>query len=323
MSNTNNASTVYHQGGAIGVTFGQGNSAPDIPNVDSLNGDMGSGRITINHDGSQSIESLAVNRVNVGQDHIDRRNAAASILDTARTPWGTPAAKLEASSIVMVHGMETSLGAAEQMGLVRRDAQGNYVEIQSGTLAQQGQPQGQPQGQQQGEPQNGDGDHFALPAPILDAINEAIDPIPQHIYEGSIHKALNLGFDSLDYRALGDEIGTNEADARARVTSVAQAYQVHAGQAIKSIVSEPGEALQWAASEKPKEFARAMTQLIFGNSTTELKALASQFMKAVDPDDSTLKAAGFETKAERDGTRMIRVGNQWMTLRAAVKAGIV
>lgn len=323
-STSREASVEYKRGGAISVSFGQDNSAPGIPEVDSLNANTGSGRLKVNLDGSQSFESLGVSRVNVGQDQLDQRANAASILDTARTAWGSRPSQLTKDCIVMVHGTETSLGAAVQMGLVRQDAQGNFIEVRTHGETNAGQPRGAqplpvdaPQ-EQQGEQH---GEYLELPPSTLTVLNEAIADVPQHIYEGTIHKVLNFGADSVDYRALADHLGTDEVDARARVNFVSQVYEVHAAQAIKGTVADPQEALAWLQENKPKEMARAMTKLVFGNQTSELKALAKTFERSTNPEDASLKAAGFETRTERDGTRMVRIQGQWMTVRSAVHAG--
>lgn len=327
MSNNTQATTVFHQGGAIGVTFGNGNSSPDIPNVDSLNADMGSGRLKVNHDGSQSTESFSVSKVNVGQEQLDRRANAQSILETARAPHGGRAGKLAPDTVVMVNGMETSLAVAEQLGYVMRNVSGDYVETSQspfrGSDQRSDQPQGAQQSGQQSERQGTMDDYFELPPSTLQAVNEVIADVPQHVYEGTLHKAINLGFDSLDYKALADHFGTSEDGARERVGFIAKAYEVHATQALKGTVADPSEALQWLQQEKPKEFARAMTELVFGNRTGNLKALAQQFVRSTNPEDDTLKRAGFDVRTERDGTRTVRIQGQWMTVTSAVKAGYI
>lgn len=87
------------------------------------------------------------------------------------------------------------------------------------------------------------------------------------------------------------------------------------------IVSEPTEALQWAQANDPKAFSEALTRLVFGGDTVGLKALAARFMRSTMPEDATLNAAGFPTKVEADGTRMVRVQGAWMPLNTAVKNG--
>lgn len=321
MNNTPESTTVYHQGGAVGVTFGRGHADEDVPNVDGFNQAPADGRLVVANDGSIQTEALGVTKVNIGADMAERRANSDSILATARSPWGGRATSLNPSTVVMVGGIETSLGAAEQMGLVYRNADGNYVEVHSGNQSgNQGAQQGQPQGANELDTSD---DSFEVPEPILNEINRVIEPLPQSTWEASVHKVLHHGIDSLDFNQLAEHMQTTPDVARKAMSDIYNVYAHHAAQALKGTVADPVETLNWLQAEKPREFARAMVQLVMGAKTGDLKALAKTFERSTNPDDASLKAAGFETSVARDGTRMIRYQNRWVALSTAVKNGWV
>jgi hypothetical protein len=317
---SNNNATVYTNGGTTGVSFGtEADFEADITGYDALNGDTGSGRVTVGIEGEIIQESLGAKRVNVGQEIQDQRANAASILDTARTPWGTRPSQLTKGSIVMVHGTETSLGAAVQMGLVRQDSQGNFVETAQGQQPQQNQ-QAQPQRSEQAADS---ADFMPIPQANMEALNAAIEPIPQTMYESVVAQYLQGGMDSINSKAIAATLGMDESDVRERITLAANVFQVHAKQGLKGVVADPDGALEWMATERPKDFARAMAQVVHGHNVGELRSLGLQYVKATNPDASTLRNAGFETSTAKDGTEMVRIQGQWMSVRAAVHAGLI
>ena len=318
MSNSNNA-TVYTNGGVTGVSFGtEADYEADISGYDALNGDTGSGRVTVGIEGEIIAETLGTTRVSTGLDLQEQRNNSTSILDTARTPWGSRPSVLTKDSIVMVHGTETSLGACIQLGLVRQDSQGNFIETAQGKQGQN--QQAQPQVDQQAADS---ADFMPIPESNMEALNAAIEPIPQTMYEATVAQYLNGGMDSINSKALAATLGMDEGDIRERITLAANVFQVHAKQSLKGVVSDPDGALEWMANERPKDFARAMAKVVHGHNVGELRSLGLQYVKATNPDASTLRNAGFETSTAKDGTEMVKYQGQWMSTRAAVLAGLI
>lgn len=326
-SNTPTAeATVYHQGGATGVTFSDHETGQPDFEIGPLEGLKGSGRLSVGPDGQTKHESFETKRTNVGQEFNAMRDQATGILDTARSPSGGRAGNLNGQTVVVIDGMETNLATAEALGYVRRDAQGNYVETSQGKPSVDAH-QAPQQGEQQQAPQvEAIGGDFMEPLPpaALEEVNGLIADIPQTMYDNTLNHVLVNGVESVNARELARVMGVDEATARARVAYVANLYKMTASLAIKGIASESSEdALTWAATERPKDFQNAMRRFVFGGETKALKELAGQYMKSTNPEDSLLRQAGFEVRTEKDGTRMVRINGVWTSVRAAVKQGII
>ena len=318
MSNSNNA-TVYTNGGVTGVSFGtEADFEAGISRYDALNGDMGSGRVSVGGDGEILTETLGTTHVNMGQEISEQRANSTSILDTARTAWGTRPSQLTKDSIVVVGTTETTIAAALQLGLIKTDAQGNFVEVARGNQGQQ------PRVDQQAAAERADSsDYFPVPEANMTALNEVIADLPQVLYEQTLNKYLNFGPDSIDHRQLGQITGLDPSEVQQRIAFAAQVFQTHAVQSLKGVVGDPEEALAWLSENKPKELARAMSQVVHGHQVGELRTLARSYVRSTNPDASTLRNAGFETRTEKDGTEMLRYQGQWMSVRSAVNAGLI
>lgn len=315
-------STVSYRpgGGSLSVQFGGANDPDDTFPQGSLPGsNHGGGRITYANGvtTSETFKSHSVHQSDVINDHI--AGAGESILKTARTLWGTLGRPLTPQSIVTIGGMDTSLAAAEQLGYVSRNADGNYVET-GVTLASQKEDQQREQEEQAKLEQE---DSFEFHPEHLAKIDELIEPIPQAMYDKSITEVISNGIESLDYEEIADTLGTNSRDAQARAEFIMASYKGKADASVVGIVGEDTQAFyDWASENQAELHQAAMRGLLFGNSTSALKSLARTYMQNTIPDDDTLKAGGYETKTEQ-GESFVKVQGVWMTQRSAARAGLI
>lgn len=313
----NTPSTVsYRPGGSLSVQFGE---APESANTQgSLPGNHSGGRISYSN-GVTKSESFQRHTVNQSDVVAERVNNADSILGTARTPFGSLGRPLNAQSVVTVDGLDMALSTAEALGFVARNADGNYVETKVTTQSQQEDQQRQQEEQAKQEQE----DSFEFPEEQLNLINQLIEPLPQSTYDAAVASAILNGSEGLNYDQLADNLGTNKADAIARAQFVESSYRNVADSAVSPIVGEDVQAVwDWAAENRPEEHKAAIRDLVFANSTSSLKALATMYMQNTIPDADTLAAGGFETKFE-SGEEFVKVGNAWMTTKAAARAGFI
>lgn len=311
MSNQNsNFNTTQLPGGVTRVSSG----SPVAPESASFSGSQIAGRYTA---GSDKVESFTTRQANTSSLLDEARaNADGSIAATARTPWGSVASQINDESIVSIGGMETNAATAAKMGLLKRDAQGNYSDSQGSNQAQQQAPVAAPVADTD--------DAVQIHPEALAGINGAIADLPQSIYENAVAKVISSGMDSLDMNRLGEYMETDPADARARMEFVVANYKAAADIAVRGIVGkDSSEFFDWAGTEAGEAGKQAMLQMVLGGSTAAMKALASTWVKATNPSDAALNQGGFETKTERDGTRMIKVSGTWTSLAAAVRNGWV
>lgn len=312
----NTPSTVsYRPGGSLSVQFGE---APESANTQgSLPGNHSGGRISYSN-GVTKSESFQRHTVNQSDVVAERVNNADSILGTARTPFGSLGRPLNPQSVVTVDGMDMALSTAESLGYVSRNADGNYIETGVTTQSQQ-----EDQQRQQEEQAKQEQDSFEFHPEHLSKLDEILAPLDQSFYDASVASAIRSGVDSLDYDAIADNLGTNKADAIARAQFVESSYRNVADTAVSPIVGEDVQAVwDWAAENRPEEHKAAIRDLVFANSTASLKALATMYMQNTIPDADTLAAGGFETKSE-SGEDFVKVGDAWMTTKAAARAGFI
>jgi hypothetical protein len=311
-ANSNANTTTSHLSGGVVRVQHNVEDTQDLHGLDSLANSHAGGRYTIGGE----VESFGITKTNGADSLAEARANAKGILDTARRPDGGVAGQLNASSVVLIDGVETNLATAERMGYVSRNVDGNYVETGRSTEAQQS--------GNQADQQSGADDIVGLHPEAAETINQLIADMPQYAYDAAVQKAIHFGLESLDYRQLGDHMNTTPEDAQQRVGFILQNYRAAADSALKGIIgNDVSDFHDWAAENATKAQAAAMVDLVLAGNMSKFKALAVQFQRAVNPTDAALKQAGFETKTEKDGTRMIRVNGMWTSLAAAVKLGLV
>lgn len=315
--------TSYRPGGALSVQFGANDPDDTSPIQGSLPGsNHGSGRMTFANGvtTSERFETHSVQQADVIRDRV--AGAGDSILATARTAWGTLGMPLTPKSVVSIGGLETSLAAAEQLGYVARNASGDYYET---GLTVQGQ-QEQTQRQEQEQTSQAQEDAVIFNEQHLAKIDELIEKIPQQQYDATIASAISNGAESIDFNALADTLGTTHADAVARSEFIISSYRGQADAAVIPILGNAEDAAEdfytWCETEYPREHQKALRSLLLAHSTADFKALAKQYMLHTSPDESTLKAGGFETKTEM-GESFVKISGTWMTQRSAARAGFI
>ena len=65
-------------------------------------------------------------------------NGLDGVLSTARTPWGTPTHEVDSKSVIEVEGISMQVREAERLGLVRKDASGQYRSLYAPAQVPQG-----------------------------------------------------------------------------------------------------------------------------------------------------------------------------------------
>jgi hypothetical protein len=323
MNQNDNAATKFDQ---VETRFGVtrvSQAAPEAPtSPSSISSQHKSGRVVF-RDGGMESHSLGVHK-SEGADLLAQVRAdATGILETARQPWGGVASQVTDQSIVLVAGMETSVANAVKMGYLRKDSQGNYSDTDKAAVEEVRQRNGHQVHDRIGSTVDDSGDLVELHPEALEIIDEIIGPLPQSVYDGMVAKAISFGVESLDYNRLAQQMGTDPEDAVKRVEFILGNYKAAADQAVKGIVGSSVEDFHtWAATDATEAQKQAMLQMVLGNSTAAMKALAAQYMKASDPSDEALTQGGFPVKTE-GGVRMVRVSGQWTSVKAAVKLGMI
>ena len=267
-------------------------------------------------------ESGTTTRRPQGMNTADFSSGSAGILANARTPLGAPSmGGVQPTDIITVNGFELSVGQAEQMGMVSRDASGRYVEVQGGVEAATAEPAPE-------EAPADDAEAFAPEAEqALASLCQGVSP-------------------SLQVAALQDAIGSGEisattisraaAESGREPTAVAaeasQAMEHFKAQAVTAVQSwgsdDPMEFFAWAQQEKPRQFKEAMQAHGMDRSTKGYQPLYQEYVAGIaerDPDFVMASEFGGGITARKEGkTVILNVPNRGeMTLRQAIRSGAV
>lgn len=266
--------------------------------------------------GGQTHSAPAVSTFNTA----DLVGGHSDFLGTARNS-GIPArGNLQPSSVVTFQGMEVDLATLEALGEVKRTATG----YETATPASNQQAGNQPQQQHQAQQQNTPDGLEAFPAEVESAFANAIDPVPQAIYDQSIARVLEGGLESININEIAALSGMSPAEAQQRAEFVVQAFTMQADQIAKAQgIETPAEVWEWAKTEQGEKFADARRQLAFTRNTAPLRSLVDSYFREVPPTVEALKRGGFNVRQDTAGNTVFNLNGNWMTPEAAARAGLI
>jgi len=181
----------------------------------------------------------------------DLSNGHAGILSTALSSFGSPVSNLTDDCLVTFQGQQMTLEVAARIGLVRKDAQGNYTDLSSPEKKQDdGQVDGQPEEQRQEGPE------------CLDAETEAvIEDIYQTIGKESADSAVTQWIYTDDVTQLmkdkGAQLGLEPVQALEQATMIHDKFAEQAAKYISRKHGLDGKAvLDWAEQNMTPEIIR-------------------------------------------------------------------
>lgn len=234
-----------------------------------------------------------------------------------------------AHSVELIPGdpsSRTSVLVAEQMGLLRND-QGRWLDV----AAAERQAAEQALSGEAEEAQVPAIDTQAFPPAAEAALQAAVDPLPQAVYDTSVTKLMALALDgagSLD--AIGAHIATNSGMVNHQQGSqVAQQMLGHFEQAGTRALASVGiegrerlaEFLDWARSGNRMQFASAAQQMVYFRNPGELKALGRAFAdQRPGQEVQALRGAGIEVQRSGTGGWLVRAPTGgWMDEAASAQ----
>lgn len=251
---------------------------------------------------------------------------ATGILATARNNFGrlvTPS-EITPTTLVRYGQSETQAQVLERMGVLGRDGNGRYYEIQSAQNTPASgyqQPQVEQQTPQASTPTENDFTVELFPQEIEDSLARAIDPIPQPMYQAALAKILEGTMGEHDYQEIARLSGIPVEDARERAQFVERAFQAQADSLARRAGCDPQELWDWAQQEKPEAFSRARQELVFGRNTGPMRALATEFFRSTPPTIEALQKAGYEISKTPAGKTVVKVRGSWISPETAAKIG--
>jgi hypothetical protein len=264
----------------------------------------------------------SVTRVNMAEATSQLDNAG--IIASARNNFGAPVSRLTPDAVVTLpNGMQTSVGAAVQLGYLKETSPGTYAEVltphsqaeyqQRATSQVQAQQQAQQEAQESG------------PVPFSPDVEQALQPfaesVPGHVQDATISALVNGDFNALP--KLAQQAGMDPQTFGQYATLAAEAFSDQAARYLDRMGIDGEDFASWAQQAKPNEYREAVLKHIYGRTPSAYRELAREFLSTMAPDGQALRQAGIKVVAGPNGEELVRVGGQLMSIAAAVKAGFL
>jgi hypothetical protein len=307
MSSSNSVSVVEH-GGVTQMAHGAAPVAPAQQHGTSQHNDGRTIRSTPN-----GMESSGVTRTNSSE----MRPEGAGILATARNAFsGGFAQDLNAPSTRLVHeGMEIDVASAVRLGLVQKDANGNYSETVGGKTneaapaAEGGEDQAAADAAQAFEP--------ATEATVVDFANhfapQVQDALIGHIIDG-------VGID----QATAEQAGMTVEHASGMAGVAVAAFTGQARAHIEKAGANFDEFSTWVNANEPTLLKDAMRQHVYSRNPNVYGELVGKYLRAVQPTTAAVVNAGHRVSTHKDsGSEMIEINGITTTLKTATRMGWV
>lgn len=251
----------------------------------------------------------------------DLNGGHTGLLATARNNGSPAMGVLTADTVVTYQGLEMSLASLEAMGVVEKTANGSYQERTANT--------------QQGDSNDDDADDdqkSELPegielfsAEVETQVAQAIESVPQPIYDAAIASYIESGFDaeSIQWNDLAYHSGLTPEQARANAEVVRSAFEAQAVNLVKAQGANPEEVFTWIQSERPAQFKAAVRELAFGRSVAGINNLIADFHASVAPRTESLAKYGFQVSKDIHGNDLFNLNGQWVSPEVAALAGLI
>lgn len=248
-------------------------------------------------------------------------SGSAGILSTARTPLGAPSmGGVKGSDIITVDGMELSVETAEHLGMVTRDANGRFVEVQGGVEAAKAEPQ-------QDAPED-DTEAFAPEAE--QALATLCQGVSASMQVAALQDAIKTGeISTTTLERAAAETNREPSKLAAEAATTMEHFRTQALEAVQSWGGGDAEAFfEWARQEQPRGLNEAMQAHGMQRTTKGYEPIFRSYVESmgeIDPVSVLNAEFGGGITARQDGKTVVLniPGRGEMSYRAAIKAGII
>lgn len=238
-----------------------------------------------------------------------------SIFATARSPNGLPVTEILPSTLVEIAGVQAPVSFWVSEGILQKQADGSY---------------GQTEGKAEAAPEDTAADFLPLDAAAMGSINQALAEVPQGNLDSIMAVATGVAIGRIAPGALAQKFaqasGLSIEESSARVATITAAFQ---GQTEQALMTRSGltrsdipEFMAWAKATHQGALQEAVSLQMMTHNVSGFAALAEKWFASVPPSVAALKAAGIPSRVQGNGTEIL-VRGQWMSPKAAAKAGLI
>lgn len=255
----------------------------------------------------------------------DMRSGHPGLLATARTAWGSPASQLTPQTrVTLVDGSDTTLAAAEKMGLVARAPDGTYREVQ----------------QAEAEPETKNSAPDLTPVPLSDGTTITAHELHAHTDEvmNASMKGLDqfsqeqivqrFAMDKLDEKFIHDTARANGLEPEDLAERV-EAFQLAVLAELAPVAERTGVAdlehfAEWADENYGEdEMMDAFMAHVYGRDTSKYAGMMEEYVRRVLPRTEEVEKGGVKVAHGTDGKELVNIGGVQMSLKAAVRQGLI
>lgn len=238
-----------------------------------------------------------------------------SIFATARSPNGLPVTEILPSTLVEIAGVQAPVSFWVSEGLLQKAADGSYV---------------QTTGKAEAAPVDNSADFLPLDHAAMGTINQALAEVPQGSLDSIMASATGVAIGRLAPASLVQKFaqasGLTLEESSARVATITAAFQ---GQTEQALMTRSGltrsdipDFMAWAKATQQGALQEAVSLQMMTHNVCGFAALAEKWFAAVAPSVAALRAAGIPSRVQGNGTEIL-VRGQWMSPKAAAKAGLI
>jgi hypothetical protein len=247
------------------------------------------------------------------------RAGVTGLLATARTPWGSIAGTLTPDTLVDTGGgVMASLAVAERLGLVRRDANGNYTE------ATQGATEAQPEEESEDAPEVVQQEAFK-PEDEAALVKLAEGVAPEVLGGLAIPAALSIaetGALNITAEDVQSRTGLDAERATEFLEKTTQLFQDQADDVARKAQVDPEALWRWAREHRPDQLRNAVAGHVSARTLSGYRALAQDYLRSVVPDANTLQDAGYEVRRDPStGETLVKLNGTWISATVAARQG--
>ena len=268
------------------------------------------------NDGAVTESIQSNDKGNAGE--LNPHHGTSSVLATARSPNGVPLTEILPTSLVEIDGVQAPVSFWVTEGRLQRAADGTYSESNNSAPAVKA-------------PVEADtSDYLPIPDSAMSAITAALDSVDQGNLDGLAGVGMGFAVGRLDEAALTRKFsqvsGLDAGESHARLTTIKAAYQAQADEAVTARYGVPAADREsfyaWCRANRQGPLQEAVQKQLHAHDLSGYRVLASQWLAATPPSTAALKAAGIPVRTQGQGTEVF-IRNQWMSPKAAAKAGLL
>ena len=227
------------------------------------------GAVSMNTDGTTTISRP------MGLNTADLAGPGEGILSTARTKTGSPRmGPVEPTDIVQIEGRECQVQIAEGLGILKRDAQGNYTEVPGGLEALSRRSLRKPLLRPMAKP---------WLTPRSKNLSNLVGSVSAGLQVSALLQIIESGAATPNtISAAASEARIEPSAMNERVQNVMDAFRAQAVSTVQGFGSEdPEPFFDWAKQHKAAEFKKAMTDHGMERSTRGYEPIYREYVKSV------------------------------------------